>query len=291
MRDLFQDREEWITPWWINMNKILLGKISYLNVLPIYYPLENQIIKNNFKIIEGIPAHLNHLASQGKLDLSGTSSIEYAKNFEKYLLIPHICIGSNGPVKSVLFLSKIPIKRLGGKKIIISSHTHTSAALLKLIFKRDNIEVIYKTGNISEYIEKSDIYGILAIGDEALTLRKVSNFPYILDLGEEWQRWTGFPFVFGVWIVTKKAMEKRPDVMKIGCKLLLHAKDWGLKRLEFFAKITEEKTLLSYNEALSYFRGLVYEMNENEIKGLKCFYRFLYEAKLISKKPKICFAI
>jgi chorismate dehydratase len=82
MRDLFQDREEWITPWWINMNKILLGKISYLNVLPIYYPLENQIIKNNFKIIEGIPAHLNHLASQGKLDLSGTSSIEYAKNFE-----------------------------------------------------------------------------------------------------------------------------------------------------------------------------------------------------------------
>ncbi len=269
--------------------KITLGKIGYLNVLPIYYPLETQIIKNPFKIVEGIPARLNELASKGELEISGTSSIEYARNFEKYLLIPNICIGSNGPVMSVLLLSKIPIQDLNGKEIVLSAHSHTSVALLKMYLTSRGIDVRYRTGNVVESIKHKDIFGALAIGDEALYLQRASNLPYILDLGEEWRRWTRLPFVFGVWVVNRETYRNRPHDIKLGCELLLRAKEWGNRRLDLFAKIVEQKNILSYEEAILYFEGLIYDMTENYLEGLKLFYSFLFNHNLIPKIPKIEF--
>lgn len=269
--------------------KIRLGKIGYLNVLPIYYPLEKQVIKNSFEIIEGIPAQLNLLASRGKLDISGTSSIEYARNFEKYLLIPNICIGSNGPVMSVLFLSKIPIKDLPGKKIVLTAHSHTSVTLLKIYLKSQNIEPEYIVGDVLKSIYNKDIYAALAIGDEALYLRGNTNFPYVLDLGEEWRKLTGLPFVFGVWVANKNSFNQLQDKIKYSCKLLLKAKEWGNQYLEMFAKIIEQKNILSYNDALKYFKGLIYDMKDNYIKGLKLFYKFSYEYSLINRIPEINF--
>ena len=272
----------------MNQKKIILGKIGYLNVLPIYFPLEQQIIKNSFEIIEGIPAHLNELASQGKLDISGTSSIEYARNHEKYLLVPDICIGSNGAVMSVLFLSKLPVDKLNGKKIGLTSHSHTSVALLKMYLAEKNIDAKFVTGNVMTMSNNRKIAGILAIGDEALYLRKQSVFPYVLDLGEEWRKWTGLPFVFGVWVVNKKSSKDKKEIIK-ACKLLIQAKEWGKKRLDMFASIIEKKNILSYEDGLSYFNGLIYDMREKHLQGLNLFYHFLYNYKLIPKIPKIEF--
>ncbi len=42
----------------------------------------------------------------------------------------------------------------------------------------------------------------LVIGDRALEQRKIS--PYIFDLGLEWKKFTGLPFVFAAWISNKK---------------------------------------------------------------------------------------
>ncbi len=271
------------------MERLRLGKIGYLNVLPIYYPLENNIIKHCFEIITGIPAELNQLASKGKLDISGTSSIEYARNFSKYYLIPDLCIGSNGPVMSVLFLSKCPLDNLHGKKVILTSHSHTSVALLKLFLKRKGMEVEYLTGNVMDFVKQKDIYGALAIGDEALVLRNHPNIPYIIDLGEEWKNKTGLPFVFGVWVAVKKSVDQSPEKIRQGCKILIDAKKWGQKRLSFFAKILEDKNILSYEDALAYYQGLIYDLDENYIEGLKLFYNELYKEKIIPTMPEINF--
>ncbi|GAB6887080.1 menaquinone biosynthesis protein [Desulfothermus okinawensis JCM 13304] len=269
------------------ITKIKLGKIGYLNVLPIYYPLEKQIIKNSFEVVEGIPARLNELMSQGKLDISGTSSIEYGRNFDKYLLIPDICIGSNGPVMSVLFLSKIPIKELSGKKIVLTAHSHTSVTLLKIYLRSRNIEPEFVVGDVTKNIHDKDILGALAIGDEALHLRGSTLFPHVMDMGEEWRKLTGLPFVFGVWVVNKKSLDKIGDKIIDSCKLLLMAKNWGKLRLDMFARIVEDKNILNYQEALSYFKGLIYDMNIQYLEGLKLFYKYSYENGLIDRKPEI----
>ncbi len=270
------------------MKRIRLGKICYLNVLPIYHPLEHQIIPNNFKIVPGIPAELNQKMHRGELDISGTSSIEYARHWRDYLLIPRIAIGSNGPVKSVLFLSNFPLKEMHNKKVLLTSHSHTSAALLRLIFKREDIKVRFETGPISPHLpQKGGPDGVLAIGDEALALRKNNPFKYTMDLGEEWRRWTSLPFVFGVWVVNKKSLQEGQDHIKRSCALLIQAREWGCSKIEMFAKKASERFFLGYTHILHYFKGLVYDMGERELKGLSTFYQMLYEASLIKEIPPL----
>ncbi len=65
------------------------------------------------------------------------------------------------------------------------------------------------------------------------------------------------------------------------------AKNWGKLRLDMFARIVEDKNILNYQEALSYFKGLIYDMNIQYLEGLKLFYKYSYENGLIDRKPEI----
>ena len=73
-------------------SRIRLGRIGYLNVLPLHYPLETGVMTGDFELVAGPPAVLNQLMDQGRLDLSGCSCIEYARRPEKYVIVPDLAI-------------------------------------------------------------------------------------------------------------------------------------------------------------------------------------------------------
>ena len=272
------------------MRKVRVGRIKYINVLPIYYALENGIIENDYEFFYGTPSELNKMASRGEVDVSSVSSIEYARNFPKYLLVPNIAIGSNGSVKSVILKSKVPPSQLDQKKILVSAQTHTSFALLKMILeKKFNVFPEYMVGNVESLLEEESFSGFLAIGDEALNLRNHPKFPYILDLGEAWQKWTGYPFVFGVWIVNISSIDIFSDKINEVCKNLLKSKDWGNKRIRFFCEKIIKHKVLTKEELISYFNHLSYDLDEKEKKGLVLFYKLLEELNEIPKAPPLNF--
>lgn len=268
-----------------------LGKIRYVNVLPIYYPLESGQIANTFQLVSGPPSALNELMAKGELDISAASSFEYARNFQKYLLVPDLAIGSQGPVQSVLLLSQIPLAQLDGQSIRISSQTHTSAALLRLILKqRFQLNPVYQPGNIVELVNSSTPpQTFLAIGDEALRLRNLPAYPYKLDLGQAWLDWTGLPFIFGVWIINKDSLKSRKQDLVRGCQDILAGKKWGLDRIDFFSELISKKGILSQKEVASYFQGLVYDFGNREQKGLKLFFDLLSESDEIETVPDLYF--
>lgn len=270
---------------------IRLGKIGYLNVLPIYHPLESGIIEGDFDIISGPPSALNTLMDQGELDISAASSIEYARHPEKYYLIPDIAIGSRGPVQSVLLLSKFPVKKLTEKTILVSSQTHTSAALLRVLQSELwKIRTQFVSGDATTVLEKGKRPdAILAIGDEALNLRHHPDYPHRIDLGEAWRELTGLPFIFGVWLVQRKSWNDSPDKLKRASHVLLQAKKWGTEKLSDICLLAAEDSCLNDTEMCSYFDGLVYDFNENEMRGLKLFYTHLMENGLISTVPRLDF--
>src|SRR5262249_51541799 len=59
----------------------------------------------------------------------------------------------------------------------------------------------------------------LIIGDAALHLEP-AQLPYAtLDLGQEWTKWTGLPFIFAVWAGKKEVMLRRyADVLLESCR-------------------------------------------------------------------------
>ncbi len=271
--------------------RLRLGRISYLNVLPIYYPLDTGILAHDFRIVSGTPARLNEMAASGELDISATSSIEYARHSESYYLLPDLAIGSQGPVQSVLLLSRHPLEHLEGKTILVSSQTHTSAALLRLLLEEHlKLKAWFQSGDITARLESGrPPAAFLAIGDEALRLRRHPSYPYRLDLGQAWQSWTGLPFIFGVWVASAAAAEREPAALRRGCSTLVQGKEWGKKRLRFFAALMAREGILPYAELVSYFQGLVYDLGPRELEGLRYFYQRLAERGEIDAAPELSF--
>lgn len=269
-----------------------LGRISYLNVLPIYHPLEAGWIKHDFDIVSGPPAKLNELIRADELDLSACSSIEYARNPDQYYLLPDLAIGSKGPVKSVLLLSRIPPEDLDGKSLLVTAETHTSAALLRIVLERVyHVRPKFKAapGSVRQSLAQgADDPAVLAIGDEALAMRQDPRFPYQLDLGEVWRDWTGLPFVFGVWVARRQAAEADPEGVARGARLLREAKRTGVAAIEEVVGLASfAKPKLGRAEIRRYFGHLSYDLGELEQTGLSRFFDCLAEHGIIGKAPAL----
>lgn len=268
-----------------------MGRISYLNVLPIYHPLEAGIIPHDFELVSGAPALLNTMMSRGELQVSSCSCFEYARNPHKYYLVRDLSIGSRGPVMSVLLLSKRPVRDLDGAEILISGESHTSVALLRLLM-RDHYHknVSYRTGNVSQCLRgENPPVAFLAIGDEALRLRKHPDYPYVLDMAEAWRSWTGLPFIFGLWVISAQAVADNMFHEDPG-ELLRRGRDWGMANLDVILDLTAYGCPLSREELNIYYRdGLVYTLRDDELEGLKLFYRKLAVAGFIQGEPALRF--
>ncbi|MUM76157.1 hypothetical protein GKC30_00740 [Pseudodesulfovibrio sp. F-1] len=269
---------------------IRIGKIGYLNVLPIYHPLETGEIANDFSIVSGPPSALNQLMDAGRLDVSAASSIEYARHPDKYLLLPDIAIGSRGPVQSVLLLSRGPVDSLHGETIVVSAQTHTSAALLRVLLAEWKIRTNFVTGDATAILSRGERpQAILCIGDEALNLRFHPDYPVRTDLGEAWRTLTGMPFIFGVWIARRDSLDRSGQAVRRACDTLIRAKVWGQTNIASMCALAAERSCLSREELRSYFDGLVYDLGEAEKQGMTRFYRHLAEHGIIEDVPSLNF--
>lgn len=275
---------------------VRLGRIGYLNVLPLHYPLEQGLLSTDevpggFELVSGPPAELNILMDQGRLDLSGCSCIEYARHPHKYRILPNLAIGSRGPVQSVLLLCRTRPEDLDGATVLVSAQTHTSAALVDLILRRHvGVRPRYQTGDATALLAAGDRpAAILCIGDEALNLRRHADYPCRLDLGEAWREWTGKPFIFGLWIASEEALARRGADVAAGARLLVRAKEWGQAHLDEISRVATRGSILNEAEMRSYFAGLVYDLGAEELEGLRLFYEMLAGAGVIPAAPALRF--
>ena len=270
---------------------VRLGRSSYLNVLPLQHPLDAGLVPHNFAMVSGPPAELNTLMAQGLLDVSANSSVEYARRPEAYELVPDLAIGSRGPVMSVILLSLVPPDKLDGETVVVSAQTHTSAALLRILFSEHlKISPSYRVENATALLEQGKRpKAVLAIGNEALRLRSHPDYPHRWDLGEAWREWTGLPFIFGVWLVRRQAVAEKPVALRKACAAMLAAKDWGREHREEILELACRSHLLDPEPMRRYFEGLVYDLGEEQQEGLKVFYRNLAKTGAIPAAPDLRF--
>ena len=101
--------------------------------------------------------------------------------------------------------SKVPIEDLDGRIVGVSSASHTSVVLLKILLEYyyDVKPVYFKTDPNPE-LDGMD--AVLLIGNDAM-IESREPVSYSYDLGELWLRKTGFPVVFAVFAVRKSSIK------------------------------------------------------------------------------------
>ena len=155
------------------MLKPNVGHINYLNCLPLTYTFTKNP-SDKFNLFKDVPANLNQAITQDKLDISPVSSIIYARNFDKLMILPDISIMADGPVQSIILVSKKPIHEITTDKILLTSQSATSHCLLKIIMnKRYHATPDYSIAKVSPQNPFSDenATASLFIGDDALFLK------------------------------------------------------------------------------------------------------------------------
>jgi chorismate dehydratase len=268
-------------------SKPRMGRIRYLNVLPIYYALEQVFNEDGFRLVRGTPSELNAGMRRGEVDLGSISALEYGRSPQDYLLLPDISISSRGAVGSVLLFSRAPFAELHGREVRVSPASASGAALLKVLMTQlFGVEPHYRRAPLGMAAGK-EVSAVLAIGDEALRLKQARVMPFELDLGEAWQELTGLPFVFGVWAVRRTFAASDPAAAAALHRLLLRSKDWGLAALPELSRLAAAPFGMSPGEVLAYFQQLDYALGPEHERGLRTFFHYLTEQGELPEEPQL----
>lgn len=257
-----------------------LGYLDFINCLPVYYGILEGKIEIKAQIIKGLPNRLNALLAAGDIDISPISSIEYARHQNEYLLLPDICLNSEGPVKSVVLVSKFPIEMLEGKSIALPTTSATSHVLLKILLSHLDVTYEIKPPEINSMLNGSD--AALLIGDDALRIMKTNDL-FLYDLAELWQKKTGFPIVFAVWAVRKDYIRKLPNsgIIDDIAHSLRKSLSYGLANIDkIIDRVLPEFPCV---DLWDYFKNLRYEFGAKEREGLLSYYDYAYRLGLCER--------
>ncbi len=276
----------------LTINKtVSVGRISYMNVAPIYYGLDNGYKPEWMKLITGTPTFLNKKLIEGKLDISPVSSVAYARNHHDWMVLPNLSISCFGNVMSVILASQYPIDRLDRKKLVLSDESATAADLLELICKKEQINP-YKeklTFQKPEELPK-DTDAVLVIGDVALTENWNENFKYVWDLGKMWKVMTGLPFVFALWAVRRSFFKKNSELVASVVEFFNNSKKMGVFNMEQITELSSKKNEIDIDICRRYYSLLNCELGPQQVQGVEAFFEKLFEKNMPSEKVKINFA-
>lgn len=256
-----------------------IGRIPYINCYPVYGALDRGVVRLGADLVDGVPTELNRRMAAGTLDISVVSAVEYARDSQRYLLLPDLAISCDGPVRSVMLFSRRSATELAGRNVVVSRSSMTSVALLELLF--ENVwhakpRFVPGDAEISDIADSdsADVDARLVIGDAALVLgsNHRERYPHVYDLGEMWKRWTGQPFVFAVWVAQRTTEVKEALLAHAG---LIASRDWGLAHLPELAEQAHRATGVARDICDEYLSGLDYGLSYPHLAGLTEFYRRL----------------
>lgn len=245
----------------------LVGKIPYLNSVPLYHYLDEE----ELKVIPITPHRLGKAFKQGNVVAGLISLMDYFEQEEKLELM-NWCLAARDQVRSVLLFSKYEWNELTDKTIGITGETSTSIRLLELLLSsKYGVNAKLERMESREY---SDFSAVLLIGDSALKKLKegVDGFKYCYDLAAEWYDWQKLPFVFAVFAIKKNLSDDTKKLIQNSVETSLVN---GLANLETIS--SQHGNMLGYNpkETKEYLEGFNFYLGERETEAIGVFKRMI----------------
>ena len=267
-----------------------LGHIAFLNVLPLTFALAHGAAEG-LDVLRASPAQLNgRLEAQG-LDVSGVSSITYARHADDLLVLPEVCIASDGDVRSVLLVSRVPAERIGAQRVLLSDKSASSHALLKIVLRRSyDAAPHYETRALTpdDPVPEGSAASLF-IGDDALELyHHPPEGIYIYDLAREWKRLTGARMVFGIWAASRAFARAHPaELRAVHGRIAEAFRVWGTVKEDAIGEVLAggRFTRAELTEYLGH--AVVWQLDAASLAGLRLFYQYAAEDGLIDSAPAI----
>lgn len=240
------------------LEKIRVGIVNYLNTRPLLYGLTRTPINKQIELTGDYPARLAVQLMNNEIDV-GLIPVAVIPQLKSHYIVGDYCIGAEGEIASVALFSEVPMNEI--KKVYLDYQSRSSVALLRYLMREYwGIQPELEQAVDDDY--RNEIQGTtagLVIGDRAFEQRKISTFIY--DLGSEWKKITGLPFVFAAWVSTRKLPG---DFIEAFNK----ANAMGLQHID---EIVAETAFDLYDLKKYYALHLSYRLDDVKRKGMEYF--------------------
>ncbi len=262
------------------MKKPRVAAVKYSNTFPLVWGLVHGEQKECFDLSFVTPAACADALGGGEADIGLIPAIEYHR-IPDLSIVRGISIASKQAARSVLLLSNKPVREV--ETVAADNSSRSSVALLRILFAKfysRKVKLVPSPPNIEAMLAQAD--AALIVGDPALTYQGGCAATY--DLGSEWRRFTGLPFVFAFWA-------GRGDLDWPRHRQALElSKEYGMARLDQI--VTSEAPKLGFE--IEAFRdylsvNLNYTLDEENLSGLRLFYRLAAELGIIEQEKELNF--
>ena len=246
-----------------NIHKPRVCAVSYLNTVPLVWGIEHGPQRGIFDMSYALPSECADRLASGEADIGIVPVIEMSR--QKLDYFRSTGIACRGPVRSILLVSKVPIREI--KTLATDTGSRTSVMLARVILAE---KYGVRPNLISRRAELAPMLGVadaaLVIGDPALHLDP-AKLPFeTLDLGQEWTNLTHLPMVFAVWSGKKEIMQPAYE------KAFLDSCREGLAHIDDIVRQQSPVRRISQQMAREYLtRNIVFELNDKDHEGLNLY--------------------
>jgi chorismate dehydratase len=266
-----------------------VSAISYLNTAPLMWDFENgekaETLKPHFQIDYTIPSQCADALKTGTADI-GIIPVAAYTSIPDLAIIPEVAIAAKNQVRSILLVSKVPLEKI--RSVATDTSSRTSSALVQIFLRKFvGIDAGFtpQKPDLREMLRWHD--AALLIGDIALQAQTTGR--YVYDLAEEWRRWTYLPFVFAFWAVRKAALENLSEEINMA-RVFRQSRDHGLDHVGEIARLWSPRLNLKEPVIREYLtRNIDYSLDDENLKGLRLFYRYAAECEVLPPAPELQF--
>ena len=266
------------------MKSLRIGCVKYLNARPLIRGWPCPVGFDH-------PSALCKRLANGGLDVAFVSSFEFLRN-PIYRIVDDVSISSAGPVYSVVVAHRGDISEVD--EIELDPAAETSTNLLRSLLAERGVSprlILTSTSSVVEARVPTRRNSLrlgtaasrpnsarLLIGDQAIRFRQQHRDEFnFWDLGEQWNKLVGLPFVYALWLVRPEVVDPKPIANRL--RALRDENLAGIDEL-----IAEEKEF-DRNFCRRYYReNLRFGFGEEERAGLREFHKRCLEQRLLPRE-------
>jgi chorismate dehydratase len=263
------------------------GRIIYTNDLPIYTAFDEGAVRYPGPLLADVPANLNAMLLDGRLDLSPISAFAWAAHADELALLPSLCIGARNEVWSVVCVSRKPLAQLGGETIAVTRESASGLNLLRVLLER-------RWGVRAKFVESDDPFAAAAagrpallIGDRAIDAQQTFAPANVHDLGKYWHEWTGLDMVFAVWAVRRDVLARHPSDVSEAVEALAAARRWGAANMDRVVAGAQKTLARAAGYYAAYYDTLNFDFDERARRGLGRYCEELFALGAIPRLPSV----
>jgi predicted solute-binding protein len=279
------------------VNSLRISIVQYLNTAPLVRGFTHGALRGKYQLSFTVPSQCADALRTNAADIAIIPAIEYPW-IPNLVVLPGLSIASKRAVRSLLLVSTKPVREVS--RVALDRSSRSTQALVAP-------ELIEAEPDLPAMLQKSD--AALLIGDPALRLAlnaeqhterdragvlrcsgKSVGFPgiptlYLHDMVEEWRALSGLPAVLAIWAARPEVAT--PEVVRDFQVSLAQ----GLLQLDEISAEASQEMGLPAAELRRYLsENIDYGLDEENLQGLRLFFKLAAELGLIPDAPEIVMA-